>query len=76
MEFPETSYLNNLTSVLSFYAYMIIGIDYDSFFTPRAVRRTSIRHAELYRTPNNRPNRVGKVLTKPAATTLPFPKTF
>ena len=31
MEFSETSFLNNLTSVLSFYAYMIIAIDYDSF---------------------------------------------
>lgn len=31
MEFSETSYLNNLTSVLSFYAYMIIAIDYDSY---------------------------------------------
>lgn len=31
MEFSETAFLNNLTSVLSFYAYMIIGIDYDSF---------------------------------------------
>lgn len=31
MEFSETSFLNNLTSVLSFYAYIIIGIDYDSF---------------------------------------------
>jgi len=31
MEFSETSYINNLTSILSFYAYMIIAIDYDSF---------------------------------------------
>lgn len=31
MEFSETAYLNNLTSILSFYAYMIIAIDYDSF---------------------------------------------
>lgn len=31
MEFSETSFLNNLTSVLSFYAYMVIGLDYDSF---------------------------------------------
>lgn len=31
MEFSETSFLNNLTSVLSFYAYIVIGIDYDSF---------------------------------------------
>ncbi len=31
LEFSETSYLSNLTSILSFYAYMIIGLDYDSF---------------------------------------------
>lgn len=31
MEFSETSYLNNLTSMLSFYAYMIIALDYDSY---------------------------------------------
>lgn len=31
MEFSETSFLNNLTSVLSFYAYIIIALDYDSF---------------------------------------------
>lgn len=30
-EFNENSYTNNLTSVLAFYAYMIIGFDYDSF---------------------------------------------
>jgi hypothetical protein len=31
LDFSETSYLNNLTSVLSFYAYTILGFDYDSF---------------------------------------------
>lgn len=31
MEFSETSFLNNLTSVLSFYAYIILALDYDSF---------------------------------------------
>lgn len=31
MEFSETAFMNNLTSVLAFYAYMVIGIDYDSF---------------------------------------------
>lgn len=31
MEFSETSFLNNLTSVLSFYVYIILGLDYDSF---------------------------------------------
>ena len=31
MEFSETSNLGNLTSVLAFYAYMIIGTDYDTY---------------------------------------------
>ncbi len=29
--FNQNAYTNNLTSILSFYAYMIIGYDYDSF---------------------------------------------
>ncbi|MAD58870.1 MAG: hypothetical protein CMB81_00880 [Flammeovirgaceae bacterium] len=31
IEFVENGFNDNLTSLLSFYAYMIIGIDYDSF---------------------------------------------
>lgn len=31
LEFTENSHLSNLTSVLAFYAYFIIGLDYDSF---------------------------------------------
>ena len=31
LEFNESSFLNNLTSVLAYYAYIIIGLDYDSF---------------------------------------------
>lgn len=31
LEFSEATYLNNLTSTLAFYAYIILGIDYDSF---------------------------------------------
>lgn len=31
LEFSETQHLNNLTSLLSYYAYIIIGMDYDSF---------------------------------------------
>jgi hypothetical protein len=31
LEYSETSYLSNLTALLSYYAYMIIGYDYDSF---------------------------------------------
>ena len=31
LEFTETSYISNLTSVLAFYAYIIIGLDADSF---------------------------------------------
>ncbi|NVO10157.1 MAG: DUF4835 family protein [Bacteroidales bacterium] len=31
LEFTETTHLNNLTSVLAFYAYIILGIDYDSY---------------------------------------------
>lgn len=30
-DYSSTTYLNNLSSILSFYAYMIIGLDYDSF---------------------------------------------
>jgi hypothetical protein len=29
--FDETTHLSNLTSILAYYAYIIIGIDYDSF---------------------------------------------
>lgn len=29
--FDETTHLSNLTSILAFYAYIIIGLDYDSF---------------------------------------------
>ncbi len=31
LEFSETSHLSDLTSILAFYAYIIIGLDYDSF---------------------------------------------
>jgi len=31
LEFNENSFTSNLTSVLAFYAYVIIGLDYDSF---------------------------------------------
>jgi hypothetical protein len=31
LEFNEAVFLNNLTSMLAFYAYIIIGLDYDSF---------------------------------------------
>jgi len=31
LEFNETQFLSNLTSVMAFYAYIIIGLDYDSF---------------------------------------------
>ena len=31
IEFSENTYTNNLTSVLAFYAYIILGIDYDSY---------------------------------------------
>lgn len=31
LEYSETSFLNNLTSVLAFYANIIIALDYDSF---------------------------------------------
>jgi len=30
-DYSSTTYLNNLSSILSFYAYIIIGLDYDSF---------------------------------------------
>ncbi|MFH0895937.1 MAG: DUF4835 family protein [Bacteroidota bacterium] len=31
LDFTENSHLSNLTSVLAFYAYVVIGLDYDSF---------------------------------------------
>ncbi|HJX70481.1 MAG TPA: DUF4835 family protein [Bacteroidales bacterium] len=31
LEFSETSHLTNLTSLLAFYAYIIIGMDYDTY---------------------------------------------
>jgi len=31
LEFNENSHTSNLTSILAFYAYLILGIDYDSF---------------------------------------------
>ncbi len=31
LEFSENTYLSNLTSLLSYYAYLVIGLDYDSF---------------------------------------------
>ncbi len=31
LEFVENTYLGNLTSILGFYAYLVIGLDYDSF---------------------------------------------
>jgi hypothetical protein len=31
LEFDETKHLSNLTSLLAYYAYIIIGLDYDSF---------------------------------------------
>lgn len=31
LEYSETTFLNNLTAILGFYAHYIIGLDYDSF---------------------------------------------
>ena len=31
LEYNDNNYINNLTSMLAFYAYLIIGMDYDSF---------------------------------------------
>jgi Domain of unknown function (DUF4835) len=31
LEFNDNSYISNLTSMLAFYAYIILGMDYDSF---------------------------------------------
>lgn len=31
LEFNENTYISNLTSTLAFYAYVILGLDYDSF---------------------------------------------
>ena len=31
LEFSETSYISNLTSILAFYADIILGLDYDSY---------------------------------------------
>jgi hypothetical protein len=31
LEFSETSHLSNLTSILAFYAYVILGLDFDSY---------------------------------------------
>lgn len=31
IEFTENNYINNLSSLLAYYAYIIIGLDYDSF---------------------------------------------
>ncbi len=31
LEFSENTYISNLTSILAYYAYIIIGLDYDSF---------------------------------------------
>ncbi|MBK5285504.1 MAG: DUF4835 family protein [Bacteroidia bacterium] len=31
LEFNESQFLNNLTSVVAYYAYIVLGLDYDSF---------------------------------------------
>jgi hypothetical protein len=31
LEFSESAHLNNLTSILAYYAYIILGLDYDSY---------------------------------------------
>ena len=31
LEFSESTHINNLTSMLAFYAYIILGVDYDTF---------------------------------------------
>ena len=31
LEFNDNSYISNLTSVLAYYAYMVVGMDYDTF---------------------------------------------
>ena len=31
LEYSETSYINELSSILAFYSYIVIGMDYDSF---------------------------------------------
>jgi hypothetical protein len=31
LEYNDNNYINNLTSMLAFYAYLVVGMDYDSF---------------------------------------------
>ncbi len=31
MEFADNAYMNNLTSILAYYAYLILGLDFDTF---------------------------------------------
>jgi hypothetical protein len=31
LDFSETSHISNLTSILAYYAYLVLGLDYDSF---------------------------------------------
>src|SRR3989339_2053755 len=31
LEFSETTHMSNLTSILAYYAYIILGLDYDTF---------------------------------------------
>jgi len=31
LEFSESTHINNLTSILAYYAYIILGVDYDSY---------------------------------------------
>jgi len=46
LEFSESEHLSNLTSILAYYAYIIIGLDYDTF-SPKAGLNSSPKHKTL-----------------------------
>lgn len=50
--FNENSFLSNITSILAYYAYIIIGVDYDSYSslggTPYFEKARTILNAALY----------------------------
>ena len=50
LEFNENSHLSNLTSILAYYAYLIIGMDYDTFSLAGATL-TFLKHKKLFLMP-------------------------
>ena len=52
LQYTENTFINNITSVLAFYAYLAIGLDYDSF-SPKGGQKYYLKAQNIVQTAQN-----------------------